>query len=195
MKKVLALVLVLGMASLAQASLFTGDLQISVNGAYPDEVTLMPSDTAVLDIAVGGGIPAGGYVDWVMVAIDGPGSLDASKFTSPFPNDEVNYGVSAYNDAAGNGMPIPADDLTRLSSSIFGGLYAYTTAIPQGATLFDNILFHCDDMGDVIVKIYSLDDSFEVLTLQDSILIHQIPEPMTMSLLALGGLGLLRRRR
>jgi len=194
MKKVLALVLVLGLASIANASLFTGGLQISVNGAYPDEVTVKPSDTVVLDIAVGG-IPAGGYVDWVMVAIDGPGSLDASKFTSPFPNDEVNYSVSAYNDAAGNGMPIPPDDLASLSSSIFGGLYAYTTAIPQGATLFDNILFHCDGEGEVIVKIYSLDDSFTQLTLQDSVLIHQIPEPMTMSLLALGGLGLLRRRR
>jgi len=66
--------------------------------------------------------------------------------------------------------------------------------VPAGMRILD-IVFHCEKAGDVTVNLYTLSADFATATLRDSLIIHQIPEPMTMSLLALGGLGLIRRRR
>ena len=55
-------------------------------------------------------------------------------------------------------------------------------------TVATDVAFHCDGEGDV--TLYLVDNNGEVA---DSQVIHQIPEPMTLALLGLGGL-LLRRK-
>jgi len=67
-----------------------------------------------------------------------------------------------------------------------------TNGNPQsfmGVGVVDAKLFHCMGLGDVTVGLYSGEGDPV-----DSFIIHQIPEPMTMSLLALGGLFLRRRK-
>ena len=59
-----------------------------------------------------------------------------------------------------------------------------TTAITSGL-LVRNVGFHCEGPGDVTM--YLVDNNGEVL---DSQVIHQIPEPMTMALLGIGGLAM-----
>ena len=54
-------------------------------------------------------------------------------------------------------------------------------------------MFRCIAEGDAVIKLYST-PAGAVLTLQDTVTIHQIPEPMTVALLGLGGLALLRKR-
>jgi hypothetical protein len=72
---------------------------------------------------------------------------------------------------------------------------------PPAAIPHDNeplvwgIMFHCDEATDVTLNLYEAVNGETVETLVDSVLFHQTPEPMTLGLLGLGGLGLLRRRR
>ena len=75
--------------------------------------------------------------------------------------------------------------------------------------LIDEIWFHCDSdtpVNDVTVLLTSgginvvNPDTMDLSTIPagtilDTLIIHQIPEPMTMALLGLGGLALIRRRR
>jgi hypothetical protein len=63
-----------------------------------------------------------------------------------------------------------------------------TTAISSGL-LVRNVGFHCEGPGDC--TFYLVDNNGEVL---DSQVIHQIPEPMTIALLGMGGLAMFRRR-
>ncbi len=64
--------------------------------------------------------------------------------------------------------------------------------LPVG-TLVDNIIFHCEVPGDVTLTLVGdYENGIEVL---DTQIIHQLPEPMTMCLLGLGGLFLRRRSK
>jgi hypothetical protein len=97
------------------------------------------------------------------------------------------------DDAVGFGMPIPEGE-----NGIWGliSLLATSGSAPAGI-YFDDILFHCEAQGDVVVKLYTVDPYFIAATLVDSVIIHQvpIPEPMTVALLGLGGLFLRRRKK
>jgi hypothetical protein len=67
-------------------------------------------------------------------------------------------------------------------------------AIPPGpldALLLDNIILHCDRVGDVTLTLLS--DDFKVI--YDTQVIRQVPEPMTLFLLGLGGVILARKAR
>ena len=60
----------------------------------------------------------------------------------------------------------------------------------------DNFLYTPISAGDVTVRFLKISGDFvgEVLSVPDSIVIHQVPEPMTIVLFSLGGLFLLRRK-
>jgi hypothetical protein len=95
----------------------------------------------------------------------------------------------------------------------WGGGYIPAVAANSYPILMQGLLFHCEEPTDVTISLVAAglgitrleyDAAKNVIgqtviyapgTVMDSIIVHQIPEPMTMSLLGLGGLALLRRRR
>jgi hypothetical protein len=175
MKKLLVLVMVLAMASLASAT-----LKISVDGVVDpldSSINLLQSQTVVLDVHSDGQDLADAPGFMVIV---GPGmvSLDSA--------------VNLVNPSA---PPMfwegdPADGAVFMDFVIPGSTIPL---LPVG-TLADGIIFHCEGLGDVTISLY-LDRSGigGIFQLMDQQIIHQIPEPVTVALLGLGGL-LLRRR-
>jgi len=181
MKKFLVLALVLGMTSMASAV-----IQLSVNGLpAPDEIVLAPSDTIVIDIMVMDGHNVAVF-DWGLNLSNDLGKLDAADITFH------------QFDLAGKVLEGNAQRLRM------GGGNIFSPAVEGPAKIVDEILFHCEGEGDVIVDLVIVDQAGNIIdgesNLQDGhildrLIIRQIPEPMTMALLGLGGLALIRRRR
>jgi hypothetical protein len=185
MKKILAFMLVVGlMATSANAALL-----ISVNGVVnpPDtSITLAPSETAILDVYSDSIISAGvGETFYALVVAGGPGTID----TATGANVSGNVDAQFFGDAVTSGF-------YAAGVGVWGGLFAVGGPIAAG-TLADGIIFHCDGLGDVTIELVEILADFSGLgQVLDTQVIHQvIPEPLTMGLLALGGLGLIRRRR
>ena len=61
---------------------------------------------------------------------------------------------------------------------------------PWAVGIIADYEFHCDALGSVLITLYDAD----VTTVIDTMTITQVPEPMTIALLGLGGLFLRRRK-
>ena len=179
MKKLLVLMLVLCMASMASAA-----LQISVNGdpePVDSQITIAPSEELVLDIH--GVLAEPAYENWMIVVAAAEGSINggvpvAGGLSAIFPYYYTNYFLGyAGLDVAG--------------SSAVSGVAADLGALD--GLLVDGLMFHCEALGDALVTLYTSQDTVDWVAV-DSVIIHQIPEPMTMALLGLGGLFLRRRK-
>ena len=184
MKKLLILVMVLGVASMANAT-----LQISVNGdlePVDSEITVLPSEYATLDIWTDADIPLFGGVDgWMLVCDTTVATISGG--TAVYVDPGVNL-FGATQDAA-NCIPPEGEE------GVWGGAMAINGAIAAGTTLFDEIMFHCEGGSDAVISLYYAIDGVGPGELYDQVTIHQIiPEPMTMVLLGLGGLFLRRRK-
>ena len=174
MRKLLILMLVLGMASMANAA-----LTLTIGGVDAGtEYTLTPTDTIWIGVntdtavqfnaavminddpcSLAGGSWTGGNVIYIPPAK--PGSYNTFSPYSP------GYGVGWYLAASSPSTVLP-----------LSGLIA-------------EYEFHCDAaVYDVLINL--LDSDFT--TVLDTVTIHQIPEPMTLALLGVGAL-LLRRRK
>jgi hypothetical protein len=182
MKKLLALMLVLGLTSIATATNVDKLLQLSINGQLaPDEITLEPSDYITLDIMVADGH----WTDSIEIDLEiiGPGSI-----TLPDPPESIVVGdFESWSIVVGGITPQGIGEIVGVSFGQVSGV------------IVDYIEFHCDGEGDVIVNITNIgltqiDGSPITEADMGSIIIHQIPEPASMLLLGLGGL-LLRRRK
>jgi len=173
MKKLLILVMVLAMASLASAT-----LSISVNGDVPTgDITLVPSDFVTLDVHSDGQdlADAGAFL-----VVEGPGMVDISGAVN-------NYLPNTNGDTLfiWSGDPLVGDGVFM----DFTALAVPAPVLPAGI-LVDGIIFHCEGPGDVVVSLYMFRGE---LQLMDTQVIHQVPEPVTIALLGLGGLFLRRR--
>ena len=162
MKKLIILMLVLGLASVTNAALvlsFNGDTNVEVT-------TVAPSDYFTIDVYDTDG--SGGEF-WVNIA--GPAS-----YTGP---GTVHIPPAPSNLVAANYSP--------------GWISALMNPPSVGAigTWWD-LELHCDDEGDVVISL--TDDTGYLTGTIDTITVHQIPEPMTIALLGLGGLFLRRRK-
>jgi len=185
MKKLLILMLVLGLASAANATLL-----LSVDGDVDPEdtsINLRESDTVIIDIH-GFDNPAQlGYMGWIL--IQGPGAIDASAPTYLWETSNV-----------GNmSEPELSEYIALLPDYGYPGVVdiiewnVQDTIEPPGepanGLLIDGLIFHCEgEPDDVILTMMDLE-----LFVFDTQVIHQ-PEPMTVMLLGLGGLFLRRRK-
>ena len=228
MKKLLVLVLVLGMASMASAA-----FQLSVNGQLaPDEITLEPSDWIELDIHIDPGTVFNGG-DLAIVLSNNQGRLDCADISFPAATmRSLVFGMWVLEDAKGlGGSYAVVEGLSSAQRTVISGgdlLWnaennaelegpwggGFVPEVPANSypILMEGLMFHCEEETDVeislvalyglgmfehdvdggVVGIIPIAEAGEVL---DTIMVRQIPEPMTMSLLGLGGLALLRRRR
>lgn len=183
MKNILIVFTVLAMASVANAA-----LKISVDGVVsPAETEVYvdyPSGTAVIDIHAVNQV--GAVLGWL--TIQGPGSIDASSPTYLWEQSAVENMpdpgpiIDQFCDILGVCGIVDIIDITVQDIS-----EPFTD--PDGLVI-DGLQFHCADDGDVTLILWNA-ETFEIM---DTVVIHQVPEPMTFALLGLGGLFLRRRR-
>ena len=158
--------LVLGLASAANAALV-----LSINGSTDiSEITIEVTTNFTIDV-----YSPIAFVDQAVVFVDGPASHTGAGtvYTPPAPSTLVatDYGVfGEYDHAFGLAMSSPV-------------------TIAGVGTWWD-IVFHCDGTGDVTIELHDNTGA----NLIDSAVVHQVPEPMTIALLGLGGLFLRRRK-
>jgi cyclic lactone autoinducer peptide len=175
MKKLVSLLLVLAVTSVASASTVWID-----QGDVPQQ-PLWPSDTVVVPV----------YTDTTLIGLDatltltGPGTIVGAldKATA------ASYGW----DPGFTYDPILPGSAVEIGAGNFGGA-------PGPVVGF--YLIHCDDYGPVTATLRastgyggSMDITYGTPQIGGTITIHQVPEPMTVALLGLGGLALLRRRK
>jgi hypothetical protein len=188
MKKLLVLMLVLGLTSVASATNADKMIQLSINGEpAPDEITMVVSEWIKLDIMLAPDL----LMDVMELDLEivGPGHIELDPQNVVEPTDII---VGAFESWSLVVQGVSEKGIEVIAGTSFGEV---------AGTLVDYILFHCDGLGDVTVTITDAGTN-NILNVGDvgpeamgSIIIHQIPEPTTVMLLGLGSLFLLRRRK
>ena len=187
MKKVLVLLSVLGISSVCSAG-----LQISVGGDLNpgDDVQLLVNETAIIGIWTDAMIPPDGGSRYLIGVDASLGQFDYAQatFHKDIPTNETVGSI--WGDWPDSSAPEPPTGYKG-----FRGLAATIEAtVPAGTVLIDNVVFQCAGEGDAVIRLYNWPASGPIEEI-DSVTIHQVPEPATFTVLALGGLMLARWRR
>jgi len=177
MKKLLVLVLVLGMVTSASATLTL----VSSAGDKLDPTGVMFPMTTVIGIYNDTAAPGQGLITGVAIPAVAPHAMWTG--TSHVYQPPSLGGANTYYGVLDPGSGIGVVDLW--SSDL-----AIASVDPYGIGILADFEFKCTALGDVVVTLYRDD----LVTPINSITIHQVPEPVSMVLLGLGGL-LLRRRK
>lgn len=175
MKKLLLIVLILTICSIANAAAF-----INITDTYGNsELTLAPSDTVELLIWYTGETIGAFFIE---VGATGPGTITNAVVTA-VPRDPIYDSCDPY----GIGWGISAS-----APSTGGPLY------PGITYPLAELEFHCDSIGDVVIDtadIFIVNPGWsEIIPIFNGMVIHQTPEPTTISLLCLGAFILKRKK-
>ena len=192
MKKFVIVMLVLGMATTANAV-----LSLTVNGqAAPDNLTLAMSDTIELDVEAAVGFIGGTFA---IQLSNSQGVLDASGVQFAPQYCQTYISSIPYSVMADWDMPLrltPSAPPEPHLVTIDGG--NFSNAIQLDQMIAWDIIFHCEEHTPVTIELFAVtvntDSGMIEGVVLDSIAVTQIPEPATIALLGLGGL-LLRRRK
>ena len=174
MKKLVALILVLGLATMANAAL---TLDVSTTN------DLEESDTLDISVSGDGGTPGGSV--YLGVATGELGSLNIDALSWHYIGDTTNSAwVDDSDTAAILGVDNPFVNLE------IGDYPSEGDPDPLTGLLVHGIIFHCDGgINTVTVTLFDGEGGY-----LDSVVIQQIPEPMTLALLGLGGLFIRRKK-
>ncbi len=227
MKKVLVLLLVIGIASMASADVV--DIQISSLGGVQeitdpwavvtdpitatDSITIDPSQWVNLDIIYTDDGAGFGLISLAVdIIVTGPATLYKGELGPAGSNTLLTFPAGAWDliNAPPLQPPIsfigPYDDGTYATAadidlSMSAGLMG-VVGVPVVA--LDHLLLHCDGPGLVTVTVVDNPNSYAGGTFNMAMgtpgfgpgvtIIQNIPEPMTIALLGLGGLFLRRRK-
>jgi len=183
MKKLLIFMLVLGMTSMAGATL-------SLVGPSPDP---FPGDIITVQFTADTGdlinsaylalISDGGY--------GGTATPGAWNILMTVANDP---GVNGSAYGFGIGEIVAADGAAALGVGVDGLLYDFTYAIPTDALVGSIITFSIGDIEEYGLISGAYNNVGVEVALPGALGVHVIPEPMTVLLLGLGGLFLRRRK-
>lgn len=161
-------------------------LQISVNGdRNTTYFELSPGDEVFLGVWNEDAIIDGKNESYMALVVNPTAVIDYTSGVSLCPDPAVYLDHSA--SLVDQGLPLTGED------GIGGAVFLLDQySIPSGSTIFDQIMLHYVGPGDSMVHLYTF-RSGDDLELNDTVIIHQVPEPMTIGLLGLGGLFLRRR--
>jgi hypothetical protein len=185
MKKLLVFILVLGLASVANADLI--GLEISADGVTNGtetemQISIPVSTTVVIDM-VG---PVGDMGAYLIIE-GNPGEVSGEWVTDEtYPRLRMDLG-------AGDGSSFSSYAEADWGFGYFISDVQWEGTNPAGVVWEG--LYHClgEESDYVVISIWDAAGPYEVP--DDVLVIHQVPEPMTIALLGLGGLVLLRRRK
>lgn len=186
MKKLLVLLVVLGLTSFANAGLI-----FTIDGEpQPPVITLAPSETVVLDLH-----------------LDGVQNIQCYQLTYTLSNEQAEFlnPAMAFDNVVfpwGSIAPgkVNAYDQDGICSWVEIAADNIFSAAQGPLDLMDGLILHCLDSTPVTMTVTvsaSTTINGELIpvgTILHELDIIQVPEPMTIALLGLGGL-LLRRRR
>ncbi|MHC4692935.1 MAG: PEP-CTERM sorting domain-containing protein [Planctomycetota bacterium] len=188
MKKLLVLMLVLGLASVANAALTIGVYETDGTTLYDSRAINVGENLMLKIIAVGGDTGDFGGIALIADTTLGIVGTTGTTHIPPAPDASALLGGATGNFVGGMG----AND-----DGIVGSIAAFTAQPPhEDGVYFSDILFTCAGEGPVTVYLYDIGTTWSIADgLIDSAVINQVPEPMTIALMGLGSLFLLRRRK
>jgi hypothetical protein len=167
MKKLLILMLVLGMTSAASAALTWS----------ADPITVGVGDTIAVTIDSSDALPYAGGPAWV--------GADPSAVAS----------IASIVQLAAAGEDAVVDDPTATGWPGWWTINALDTTGTPGDTMAAGPQWTVTISGDSVGTYVISSDSYGSAGADDLLTINVVPEPMTIALLGLGGLFLLRRRK
>ena len=191
MKKLLVLLVVLGMTSFAGAELI-----FNVDGEpQPDTIYLNPSET----VEIGLGLAAGENI--LKYTITYSLSNEQAEFVFPDPQDIGGLSVYGLEFPWASMFPGKVSDYDDVGVMSWVKIAAdnFMQATPGPLTLMQGLILHCTDNTPLTMTVTVVGDttvdgqSIPIDTVLHTLNIVQ-PEPMTIALLGLGGLFLRRRK-